>query len=506
MTLASCVNMLSVARADTRKRSKPVVKEVEPQTPPPPRSRGPIAYLLSSLLLLVPCFWQSRLQAGDLSSHIYNAWLAQLIESGHAPGLSIVVQTTNVLFDIILSALFKFFGAAAAQRISVSLAVLIFVWGAFAFASKISGRQCWTLLPCMAIMAYGWIFHAGFFNFYLSLGLCFWALAFAWEWTRRGLVTAVLLLAIAYPAHALPVVWTISVLAYVWMARRVAVERRLRLFTSTLLAIAIVAALINFTMDSKWSPEQITMITGLDQVHVFDAKYWLVYAALLLVWGLLFARLLRQTGVRTLFTSVPFQVCALTAAGILVLPNLLTIPGYQHALAFIAERMSLALAICICALLGTAQSRAYLTYSATANALLFFGFLYSDERVLNSFEDAMSQAVSQLPPGQRVVSGVDDPYLRVNPLAHMIDRVCIGRCYSYSNYEPSTGQFRIRATSANPIVLSSYEESWQLQNGIYTVQDRDLPLYQVILERSGRLTVRSLRAGVPSGIIYWNGL
>jgi len=248
------------------------------------------------------------------------------------------------------------------------------------------------------------------------------------------------------------------------------------------------------------------MITGLDQVHVFDAKYWLVYAALLLVWGLLFARLMRQTGARTLFTSVPFQVCALTAAGILVLPNLLTIPGYKHALAFIAERMSLALAICICALLGMARSRAYLTYSAMAVALLFFGFLYSDERVLNSFEDAMTEVVSQLPRGQRVISGVDDPYQRVNPLAHMIDRVCVGRCYSYANYEPSTGQFRIRATVANPIVLSIYEESWQLQNGVYTVQDRDLPLYQVILERSGRLTVRSLRAGVPSGIIYWNGL
>src|SRR5216684_3245796 len=251
MTLASCVNMLSVARADTRKRAKPVVKEVELQTPPPPRSRGSMAYLLSSILLLVPCLWQSRLQAGDLSSHIYNAWLAQLIESGGAPGLSIVFQTTNVLFDIILSALFKFFGAAAAERISVSLAVLIFAWGAFAFTTKVSGRQCWTLLPCIAIMSYGWVFHAGFFNFYLSLGLCFWALAFAWEWTRRGLVVAVALLTIAYPAHALPVVWTISVLAYVWMARLVAVERRLRLFTSTLLAIAIVAALINFTMDSK---------------------------------------------------------------------------------------------------------------------------------------------------------------------------------------------------------------------------------------------------------------
>jgi len=26
--------------------------------------------------LLVPCFWHQRIEAGDLASHVYNAWLA----------------------------------------------------------------------------------------------------------------------------------------------------------------------------------------------------------------------------------------------------------------------------------------------------------------------------------------------------------------------------------------------------------------------------------------------
>src|ERR1039458_5708780 len=102
---------------------------------PAAKTPAPLAYVATSLLVLVPCCWQSRLQLGDLSSHIYNAWLAQLIESGQAPGLVIVPQTTNVLFDLILSGLFNTLGAEAAQRISVSLAVLTFVWGAFAFVS-----------------------------------------------------------------------------------------------------------------------------------------------------------------------------------------------------------------------------------------------------------------------------------------------------------------------------------------------------------------------------------
>src|ERR1700687_3311199 len=69
--------------------------------------RNRAVYALVSLLLLLPVYWQPRVQAGDLSSHIYNAWLAQLIETGKAPGLVVVSQTTNILFDLILSALFQ---------------------------------------------------------------------------------------------------------------------------------------------------------------------------------------------------------------------------------------------------------------------------------------------------------------------------------------------------------------------------------------------------------------
>src|SRR5215469_15012712 len=111
--------------------------------PPAGSLRAPLAgfagtrgfYVLVSLLVLLPCYWQPRVQAGDLSSHIYNAWLVQLVESGRAQGLTVVSQTTNILFDLMLSGLFKVFGAEAAQRISVSVAVLTFVWGAFAFIS-----------------------------------------------------------------------------------------------------------------------------------------------------------------------------------------------------------------------------------------------------------------------------------------------------------------------------------------------------------------------------------
>src|SRR3954470_23320031 len=189
----------------------------QPNAPPAHVERTGAWVAVASVLLLIPCFWQSRLQMSDLESHIYNSWLAQLIESGRAPGLAIVPQKTNVLFDWILTALFRAFGAGPAQSISVALSVLILAWGAFAFAARVSGRRPWELLPLIGVLAYGWTLHMGFMNFYLSLGICLWAMTLAWNFGARSLVAAAALFAIAFVAHALPVTWAAGVLAYVWV-------------------------------------------------------------------------------------------------------------------------------------------------------------------------------------------------------------------------------------------------------------------------------------------------
>src|ERR1700674_5976896 len=79
-----------------------------------------------SALMVIPCLWHRRIEAGDLASHVYNAWLAQLIEKGQAPGLYIVRQWNNVLCDCALLQLGNIFGLAAAEKIVVSGCVLIF--------------------------------------------------------------------------------------------------------------------------------------------------------------------------------------------------------------------------------------------------------------------------------------------------------------------------------------------------------------------------------------------
>ena len=312
-------------------------------------SRERALFAVSSLLLLAPCFWQRRLQIGDLESHIYNAWLAQLIESGRAPGLAIVSQKTNVLFDWILSALFRSLGAGPAQRISVALCVLIFAWGAFAFVSRASGRRPWHLMPLIGVLAYGWTLHMGFLNFYLSLGLCLWAAALAWNWTRRGLLAAAPLVLIACAAHTLPVLWAAAILAYAWLWRRTPVNQRSYLLGGALAAIFLGGAAIRNSFPTLWFREQLMNILGIDQVRVFGTWYQFVLLGLVLLCAALLFKQVHQTGMVKAFWTLPVQIWLLTLVGILVVPNRISIPGYQNSLMFIANRMSLAQGVCLCA-------------------------------------------------------------------------------------------------------------------------------------------------------------
>jgi hypothetical protein len=358
-------------------------------------------YVAASLALMAPCFWQPRLQAGDLSSHIYNAWLAQLIESGRTEGLQIVHQTTNVLFDLLLAGLFRVFGAEWAQRIAVSASVLTFVWGALAFAASVAGRRPWHLLPCIAMLAYGWVFHMGFFNFYLSMGLCFWAMSLAWIPSARRLVGAALLLALAYTAQALPVIWTVGLLAYAIAARRLEPRPRAMLTAGFVAAMAGVHVLLRLFVVTRWLPSQPALSTGFDQMWVFDGKYYLVLAGLLLVWALMFLGLVRGRGAREVVSSVPFQLCVVGAAVVMILPESVLLPGFAHSLSYIAERMSLGVAVCVCALLAAAPPRMAERWALVAVAIVFFGFVYRDERALNAFEERMQDVVSMVPKQSR---------------------------------------------------------------------------------------------------------
>src|SRR5580700_2334268 len=193
--------------------------------------------LLISIGILIPCFWLPKIEAGDLPSHTYNAWLASLVQKGQAPGLWIAPQHNNVLADILLLRLGTLFGFTTAEKIVTALAVLLFFWGAFALATVLSGKPPWFLAPLIAMLAYGWTFHMGFLNFYFSLGISFVGLALLGQPNRRLYPIVLLLAPFIWLAHPLGFVWFAATAIYILAANSLPTRVHPLLFLAGLVAM-----------------------------------------------------------------------------------------------------------------------------------------------------------------------------------------------------------------------------------------------------------------------------
>jgi hypothetical protein len=86
---------------------------------------------------------------------------------------------------------------------------------------------------------------------------------------------------------------------------------------------------------------------------------------------------------------------------------------------------------------------------------------------------------------------------------HFVDRACIGQCYSYGNYEPSSGQFRVRASPGNGIAIANFADTDAIESGTYVVQPQDLPMFQIFQCNTNmiELCMRELVAGETNGRI-----
>jgi len=128
---------------------------------------------------------------------------------------------------------------------------------------------------------------------------------------------------------------------------------------------------------------------------LFGPKYVLVLMGLVAVWSMLFVGLIRGSGARQVVTGIPFQVILVAGATVIALPITLLIPGLYLALGYVGERMSLGVAVCVCALLGAVRPRLVERWALVAVALAFFALVYRDQRALNSREDQMENVVAQ---------------------------------------------------------------------------------------------------------------
>jgi hypothetical protein len=455
--------------------------------------------LAVSLLVLVPCFWHARIEAGDLGSHTYNAWLAQLIERGQVSGLAIVWMWHNALFDLFLTGFGKFLSLHAAEKLAVSLSVLIFFWGSFAFVAAINGRAPWVLIPCLALFSYGWTFEAGFLNYYLSIGLSLFALAIFWRGRRWEKLAAFLPAPLVLFAHAMGLAWLIAAAAY--LALYAAVPRAWR---HGLLALGILGLVAlrwffyhHYVSDPETDP--FYWFTGADQLALASPRYWFVAIGLLAAaFGFIGWEMAhRGANNSSPASGISIHLYILALAGAFLLPDGMHIPPYPAALALITPRLTLIAAIMLCSWLGSLHPRWLHLYAFGALAIAFFATLYRDTGRLNSMEARIEQLVRALPPDQRVLGTIlaEDGSRFI--VQHMLDRACIGHCFSYGNYEPPSEAFRVRVLNENPFQMEDGESSSEMEDGTYVVQPEDLPAYQVFQcgPKWSDLCIRPLKAG-----------
>jgi hypothetical protein len=245
--------------------------------------------LIISALLLLPCFWHKRIEAGDLPSHTYNAWLSQLIAQGRAPGLYIESRWDNVLSDIALAKLSLVAGFVIAEHVVVALAVLIFFWGAFVLSSAANLRPPWTLVPAIAMIAYGWTFYAGFLNYYLSLGFAFWAVALFWRGCRVDLLAGAMLAFLALLAHPMGLFFLVGFAIYLRLADILHGWLRWLLFIFAFLIVLGFHYYALHLQTAFWHTwKDFVLMNGADQLVLFGTRYQRLALAIVVFGALCF--------------------------------------------------------------------------------------------------------------------------------------------------------------------------------------------------------------------------
>jgi hypothetical protein len=477
-----------------------------------------LRFALISSALLIPCFWHQRIEAGDLGSHVYNAWLAQLIEKGQAPGLYIARQWNNVLFDVLLLKFGNLLGLAAAQRIAVTLCVMLFFWGLFALLTAVTQSVPWSFLPCLAMLAYGWTFNMGFFNYYLSLGLGFFALAILWrkkgERTSGADVTTILALAIlVLGAHPQGFVWLAGCAGYIFVWR--VLPGRWKLTVPTAAVVAMTTARLYLSLHYEtfavWDTFGPGIYNGGDQVALYGTRYWVLSMVALLFGIACFVTDRVQRGREQQFWAaprLPFELYWVVVFGTYVLPDVLRVPfysGWIGALAIRLTTVSAALGLCVLAFM---QPRKWHAIGFGMIAVAFFAFLYQDTAILNRMEAQVERLVASLPRGERIIASIwAPPSSRLPYLQHMVDRACIGKCFSFENYEPASKQFRVRVEEGSPLAVDDSDTSQEMEAGEYVVQPSDLPMAQIYQCNGKDLTqlcIRQLAPGETNGRIGYH--
>jgi hypothetical protein len=464
--------------------------------------------LVLSIAVIVPCLWHPHIEAGDLASHVYNAWLAQLIAKGQAPGLYFVRQWDNVLVDWMLLHTANLLGFAASEKIVTSLCVLIFFWGVFAFVAAMSGQPPWFLAPCIAMLAYGYSFSMGFLNYYLSLGLA--AFSFCLLWRGRGLERFLGLCIVPFIllAHPLGLIWLFGTGLYLVLWTKLPGWWKLAIPAAAVAAVYGVHLYLvhqtRFPVD--WQHDPFYVMNGADQLSLYGRRYAMLgWTAVMFGVLCVLVEVIARRRDKSFWPSLwlPAELYFVAIIAVALLPENLRPSMTGGWIGLLASRLTTITAILGLCFLGCLKPRKWHLAGFGACAIVFFAFLYQDTARLNRMENEVEHLVAPLPFGTRVLSTIWAPLdSRISFISHFVDRACIGHCFSYANYEPSSGQFRIRVRPGSPVAAGVDDDAEDMQAGEYEVQEEDLPMmeiYQCDEKDLTKLCIRSLAAGEKNG-------
>ena len=447
-----------------------------------------------------------------MGSHVYNAWLAQIAEQGKASGVYVVWQWNNIFFDLLLFYFAKWIGLVAAEKIAVSLCVLIFFWGVFSFSSVVAHRPPWLLTPLIAMLAYGFVFHMGFMNYYLSLGLASIGVALVWPVKKNGLLAAGILAPFMFFAHPLGLLWFAGAAAYRILWTKLPGWWKLLLPAA---AFAVVFGVRWFVArqaqyEVEWRDTPLWRLSGADQFRIFGDRY-------LAISSVIFVFALSCTAVdwrwhsdgSTFWTSrrLVLELYLISFCTTALLPENLRSNPSAGWIGLLVTRLTLISAIFGVCWLASLAPRWWHLPGFGAIAAMFFVFLWQDTAYLNRMEAGAEKITHELPFGTRVVATIFAPAGYRTAYLHIVDRACAGHCFLVSNYEPSTGQFRVRVRRGSPVVTASVDDSEDMQSGAYDVQEEDLPLKQIYQCEGSDLTricIRDLAADEKNGQIGYH--
>jgi hypothetical protein len=462
-----------------------------------------------SALLVIPCFWHRYIEAGDLPSHTFNAWLATLIQQGRAPGLYLAPQAYNILFDLLLLYSVKFFGFAVGPKILVAISVLIFFWGAFSFIAVISERPPWLLTPCIAMLAYGYTFNMGFFNYYLSMGLACLGLAILWKQPQRwDWLAAIGIFALATLAHPIGPLWFAGLLVYIAIRKKIRWPWRL---IPPAVIVASFAALHWYIenwsdFEFSWPERPFYLFNGLDQLVLYSPRYRFVAYALLAIFILWPAseyvqRREAPISLTPFFLSLELYLVAFCITSLL--PQNLRGGPNSVWIGLLVSRLTIISVIFGFSILSTLRPSKPAALATLACSIFFFTLLYRDTATLNRLESHAESLTAQLPFGTLVIPTLaSPPDSRIQFVHHTVDRACIGHCFTYSNYEPSSFQFHVRVSPGSPLIAFHADDAQEMEAGNYIVRASDPPfvdIYQCSPTDFTILCARTLTPGEKTG-------